>query len=428
MACLEDGSEMQISLTVIGLGYVGLPVAQEACRSGLRVTGLDVAENVVDDLNSGISHIDDISDTDLAMMLDEGFSATMDASVLTDADVVVICVPTPLSQEGTPDLGAVLSASRVVGQNLRRGALVILESTTYPGTTGDVVRPLVESESGLTAGVDFALAYSPERIDPGNSEYGLRNTPKVVGGLTPQCTGAATTFYSLLVDEVVPTPGLREAELAKLLENTYRHVNIALMNELSVFCHEMGIDLWSSIEAAGTKPFGFQAFYPGPGVGGHCIPIDPNYLSWMVRSLGYRFRLVELAQEVSERMPAYVAKRAQDSLNNRCRSVNGSTVVLVGVAYKADVSDQRETPARPLAQKLLSLGADLLYLDPHVESFEVDGLEITKIEDSCHELSDVDLVILLQPHRVILESGALESVEHILDTSGSLTGPHVDRL
>ncbi|SVB39157.1 uncharacterized protein METZ01_LOCUS192011, partial [marine metagenome] len=188
MACLEDGSEMQISLTVIGLGYVGLPVAQEACRSGLRVTGLDVAENVVDDLNSGISHIDDISDTDLAMMLDEGFSATMDASVLTDADVVVICVPTPLSQEGTPDLGAVLSASRVVGQNLRRGALVILESTTYPGTTGDVVRPLVESESGLTAGIDFALAYSPERIDPGNSEYGLRNTPKVVGGLTPQCT------------------------------------------------------------------------------------------------------------------------------------------------------------------------------------------------------------------------------------------------
>ena len=416
------------ALIVIGLGYVGLPLSQEACRSGFQVTGFDVSTTVLDGLGAGHSHVDDLSDDEVVVMQSEGFTVTDDPSCIASSDVVVICVPTPLSDDGTPDLGAVAGAATSIGEHLRAGTLVVLESTTYPGTTGDFVRPILEKASGLIAGVDFALAYSPERIDPGNPTYGFRNTPKVVGGLTPACTEEASAFYGRLVDTVVPTVGLREAELAKLLENTYRHVNIALMNEMAVFCHELGIDLWASIEAAKTKPFGFQAFYPGPGVGGHCIPIDPNYLSWVVRSLGYRFRFVELAQEVSERMPAYVAKRVQDALNARRRAVNGSVIVLVGVAYKANISDQRETPARPLAQTLLAMGADVRYVDPHVDRFVVGDVEVQKVEDFHGEMREADLVVLLQPHDAVLASGALEGANHVLDTSGTLVGDNVERL
>ena len=416
------------SLVVIGLGYVGLPLAQEACRSGFSVTGLDVSEAVVAGLNEGRSHIDDISASEVEVMQSTGFIATSDAACIAAAAVVVICVPTPLSDDGTPDLGYVISASEMAGDLLGVGTLVVLESTTYPGTTEDSVRPILEERSGLIAGEDFHLAYSPERIDPGNRQFGLRNTPKVVGGLTERCTAVAVKFYGNLVDTVVPTVGLREAELAKLLENTYRHVNIALMNEMAVFCHELGIDLWATIEAAKTKPFGFEAFYPGPGVGGHCIPIDPNYLSWVVRSLGYRFRLVELAQEVSERMPAYVAKRAQDSLNRDRKAVNGSVIVLVGVTYKANVSDMRETPARPLAQQLLDLGADVRYLDPHVEEFLVGDQLVPAVGDTRSGLEEADLVIVLQAHREVMESDILDEVGAILDTSGSLNGDNVDRL
>ena len=373
-------------------------------------------------------HVGDLSDDDVAVMQSAGFTVTEDPACIASSDVVVICVPTPLSADGTPDLGAVRAAVVSTGENLQAGTLVVLESTTYPGTTGDFVRPILEEASGLTAGDDFALAYSPERIDPGNPTYGFRNTPKVVGGLTPRCLEIASTFYGRLVDTVVPTVGLQEAELAKLLENTYRHINIALMNEMAVFCHELDIDLWASIKAASTKPFGFQAFYPGPGVGGHCIPIDPNYLSWAVRSIGYRFRFVELAQEVSERMPAYVAKRVQDALNARREAVNGSTIVLVGVAYKANISDQRETPALPVAQRLLAMGADVRYADPYVDRFDVGGLELQKVDDLHGEIRDADLVVLLQPHDAVLSSGALEGARHVLDTSGSLVGDNVERL
>jgi nucleotide sugar dehydrogenase len=415
-------------LTVIGLGYVGMPLSQEACRSGLLVTGLDVSRVVLDGLGAGRSHVDDLTDDDVAAMQSAGFTVTDDPSCIASSDAVVICVPTPLSDDGTPDLGAVAGAATSIGENLRAGTLVVLESTTYPGTTGDFLRPILEEASGLIAGEDFSLAYSPERIDPGNPTYGFRNTPKIVGGLTPACTEVASAFYGRLVDTVVQTVGLREAELAKLLENTYRHVNIALMNEMAVFCHELGIDRWASIEAAKTKPFGFQAFYPGPGVGGHCIPIDPNYLSWVVRSLGYRFRFVELAQEVSERMPAYVAKRVQDALNAQRKAVNGSAIVLVGVAYKPNISDQRETPARPLAQLLLAMGADVRYVDPHVARFEVGGHDLEKVEDFHGEMRDADLVVLLQPHDAVLASGALEGANYVLDTSGTLVGDNVERL
>lgn len=419
---------MGTALTVVGLGYVGLPLAQEACRSGFDVVGLDVSEAIVEDLNSGISHIDDLSADDVATMLAAGFRATTDAGCVSSSQVVVICVPTPLSGDGTPDLAAVVSATTAVGARMTPGTLVVLESTTYPGTTDTTVGPLLEELSGLTAGVDFALAYSPERIDPGNPVYGLRNTPKVVGGLTAECTERAVSFYGELVDTVVPTVGMREAELAKLLENTYRHVNIALMNELAVFCHELGVDLWASIEAAKTKPFGFQAFYPGPGVGGHCIPIDPNYLSWVVRSLGYRFRFVELAQEVSERMPAYVAKRVQEALNTDRKSVNGADILVLGVSYKPNVSDQRETPARPLVKLLREMGADVRYNDPHVDEFRVDGDLVEAADDLATAMSEADIVVLLQPHRLILEADVMGAARRIFDTSGVLDGPNVERL
>src|SRR5690606_38697605 len=257
--------------------------------------------------------------------------------------------------------------------------LVVLESTTYPGTTEEVVRPILE-EGGLVAGRDFALAFSPERIDPGNPVYGMKNTPKVVGGLTPECTDRAAAFYGRFVDTVVPAKGTREAETAKLLENTYRHINIALVNEMARFCHELGIDLWNVIEMAKTKPFGFQAFYPGPGVGGHCIPIDPNYLSYNVRArLGYPFRFVELAQEINATMPAYVARRAQDILNEDSIAMRGSTILMLGVTYKPDIADQRESPAVPLAKQLMRMGAEVRYHDPNVATWDVNGTELTSV-------------------------------------------------
>ncbi len=419
---------MTSSLTVIGLGYVGLPLAREACQAGLAVTGIDTDSSVVAGLMNGQSHVDDVDSTDLAEMLQAGFHATSDSTCVGGSDIVVICVPTPLNEFGTPNLDAVKTATRTVSEKLRPGTLVVLESTTYPGTTEDIIRPILEAGSGLAAGTDFYLSYSPERIDPGNPDWGLRNTPKVVGGLTPTCTEQAVRFYDQIVDTVVPTVGTREAELAKLLENTYRHVNIALMNEMSVFCHELDIDLWAAIEAAKTKPFGYEAFYPGPGVGGHCIPIDPNYLSWVVRSVGYRFRFVELAEEISERMPAYVAKRVQDSLNADKKSVSGSVVLLLGVTYKANVSDLRETPARPLAAHLSTMGADVRYFDPYAETFSFNGLELVSEDDLEVALANADLTVLVQAHDEIVESGALSRAGRILDTRGVLSGDNVERL
>ena len=419
---------MTTSLTIVGLGYVGLPLAQEACRSGLAATGLDTDSSVISGLMNGESHIDDIDSADLAGMLEVGFTATTDPTCIRDSDAVVICVPTPLDDDGTPDLGAVKAATRTVSEHLQPRSLVVLESTTYPGTTEDTVRPQLEEGSGLTAGIDFNLAYSPERIDPGNPEWGLRNTPKIVGGLTTDCTERAVKFYEKIVDTVVPTVGLREAEFAKLLENTYRHINIALINEMAVFCHELGIDLWASIDAAETKPFGFQAFRPGPGIGGHCIPIDPNYLSWVAKRVGYRLRFVELAQEVSERMPAYVARRTQDALNRLKKPMNGSHIVLAGVTYKANVSDQRETPAKPLVTHLRRMGADVSFIDSHVDSFVVAGSEVPRILDIGEAVRSADVIVLLQAHDEFIDSTELGEAACILDTSGKFTGDNVDRL
>ena len=384
---------------ILGLGYVGLPLAQEATRSGLLIVGLDSSDRVVSGLNAARSHVDDLSGEAVAEMLAAGFTATKDPAVVADAATVVICVPTPLSEDGGPDLSAVRGAGEAVARHLRPGTLVVLESTTYPGTTEEFLLPILEAGSGLRAGVDFNLAFSPERIDPGNATFGVRNTPKVVGGFTPACTERAAAFYGRFVDQVVRARGTREAEMAKLLENTYRHVNIAMVNEMAQFCHELGIDLWNVIDLAKSKPFGFQAFYPGPGVGGHCIPIDPNYLSHRVKQqLGHPFRFVELAQEINASMPSYVARRAQDLLNDNRQAINGATVLMLGVTYKPNIGDDRESPAKPLAKRLKEMGALVSFHDPHIAHWNVEGVE--RVEgDLLQAVADADLVILVQNHR-----------------------------
>ncbi|TXK35201.1 nucleotide sugar dehydrogenase [Nonomuraea sp. C10] len=418
----------EIDLAVIGLGYVGMPLAKEAVAAGLKVVGLDVDPRKVDALKAGQSYIDDLTDADLDHMLANGFTATLDETVLAECSTIVICVPTPLDEDHRPDLSAVEGASKTVARNMGKDTLVVLESTTWPGTTDELVRPLLES-SGLTAGVDFHLAFSPERIDPGNPKYGLRNTPKVVGGYTPACRDRATAFYGRFVEQVVPVSSTREAEMAKLLENTYRHVNIALVNEMAIFCDELGVDLWEAIEAAATKPFGFHKFLPGPGVGGHCIPVDPSYLSYTVRKLGYPFRFVELAQEINERMPSYVVARVQRLLNRHKKAVNGARVVMLGVTYKPDIADERETPALPVARALLELGADLTFADPHVKEWSVDGTPVRREEDLAEAVADADVTVLLQQHAAF-DLGMVEAKARlVLDTRGVLTeGERVERL
>ncbi|MEM9201455.1 MAG: nucleotide sugar dehydrogenase [Actinomycetota bacterium] len=417
----------RVDLVIIGLGYVGLPLAAEAAAAGLRVVGLDLNASVVGELNDGRSHIDDLTDADVGAMIEHGFRATTDPSVLASTDAVVVCVPTPLDDSGSPDLAAVRGASETIADHLRTGQLVVLESTTYPGTTNDIVRPMLEA-SGLTAGADFHLAYSPERVDPGNATYGIKNTPKVVGGYDIASTDSACALYRRFIETVVPVSGTREAEMAKLLENTYRHINIALVNEMAIFCHDLGIDLWESIEAAKTKPFGFQAFYPGPGVGGHCIPIDPNYLSYKVRTLGYPFRFVELAQEISGRMPSYVVNRITHNLNEAQKSVKGAKILLLGVTYKPDIADERESPAQPLARRLLDLGADLRYHDPLVMTWDVDGTDVPRVDDLMAEAETADLTVLLQNHKSYDLEALAARARRVFDTRGSMEGSAVERM
>jgi UDP-N-acetyl-D-glucosamine dehydrogenase len=410
--------DRSVDAVIIGMGYVGLPLAREACAAGLSVIGLDVNPEVVDGLNHGRSHVDDLADADVVEMLGRGFFATTDASQLRRAATVVVCVPTPLSSGGAPDLGPLRLAAASVAEQLQPGTLVILESTTFPGTTDEEIRPILEAR-GLAAGKDFRLVFSPERIDPGNQTFGPKNTPKVIGGYTPACADAAEAFYSRFIDTVVRTKGTREAETAKLLENTYRHINIALVNEMARFCHDLDIDLWDVIAAASTKPFGFQAFRPGPGVGGHCIPIDPNYLSYRVRArLGYPFRFVELAQEINAAMPSYIARRIQDQLNFDGKALRGSLIMLLGVTYKPDIADTRESPAIPLAKNLLREGAQLRFHDPLVKQFNVSGQDIPRVDDVHESLAGADICVLLQNHRDY-DVDAMSSVsQRFFDTRG----------
>jgi len=411
-------------LVVIGQGYVGLPMALLAAETGFSVIGLDNNASVVEALNAGWSHIDDVSDEELQSGLVAGYSASTDASCVADADVVVVCVPTPLSSDGGPDLSHVESAARTISEHIQPNTLVILESTTYPGTTKEIFAPLVLG-SDLELGRDVNIAFSPERIDPGNLTYGVQNTPKVVGGLTPECTRAARDFYAEFIDTVVEAKGAKEAEMAKLLENTFRHVNIALVNEMLRFSHELGIDLWDAIDCAETKPFGYMAFRPGPGVGGHCIPVDPSYLSHRVKAqLGYAFRLVELAEEINMAAPLYVANRLREALNEHKKPVYGSEILLLGVTYKPNITDQRQSPADPLAKRLASWGAEIRYHDPYVAHWDLQtgsGVSrLASVADVYAAAAEADAVVLLQPHSAYDLGRLAQSSALLLDTRGML--------
>jgi len=419
-----------MQVAVIGLGYVGLPVAQRACDVGMTVTGFDLDTRVIANLIAGASHVDDVSDAALRAMLDGGFNPTSDESHLADCDVYIVCVPTPLGSNREPDLSAVQAAAQSIAAHLGTGSLVVIESTTYPGTTEGVVRPILQT-SELTAGIDFHLAYSPERVDPGNRGFGLKTTPKIVGGLTSACRDAAVNFYSELVDSVVVTRGLREAEMAKLLENTYRHVNIAMVNEMAKFCHVAGIDLWDAIDAASTKPFGFERFTPGPGVGGHCIPIDPGYLDHFVRqTTGDPVLFIELAQQVNAGMPTYVVDRVESLLARDGIHISEATVTLLGVTYKADITDDRESPAHAVAEALIEREARVLTHDPLLPRWHPGGLNIVPTPDLATAVDSSDIVILLQAHRQFDVDYIAKRARRMLDTRGVTSRglPGVQRL
>lgn len=414
---------MEREVTVIGQGYVGLPLAQAASAAGWKVHGLDVTERIVDALNNGRSHVDDLGDDDIAAMLSQGYRATTDPAAIGSSEVIVICVPTPLGDGGGPDLGAVRGAAASIGKNLTPGSLVILESTTYPGTTESVLVPILEAESGLRLNTDFQVAFSPERINPGDPVYGITNTPKLVGGIGAAASERAVEFYASFVEEVVALSGPKEAETAKLLENTFRHVNIALVNEMAKFCHELDIDIWEVIRGASTKPFGFMKFTPGPGVGGHCIPIDPNYLAFQVKNqLGYPFRFVELAQEINNSMPSYVVSRVTGLLNDAERSVKGAKVLIIGVTYKPDIADQRESPSIPVAERLRELGADVSFHDPYVADWRLPSGPLNRVADLDDALAAADVAVFLQAHSTYDLDSLQQRSTIFFDTRGATEG------
>jgi UDP-N-acetyl-D-glucosamine dehydrogenase len=400
----------------MGQGYVGLPVAMRAVARGYSVVGFDVDEGRVKRLNAGESYVEDISDEILQEALASGrYRATTRERDCAGFDVAVITVPTPL-RDGVPDLSYIEASARTLGRYLRPGATVVLESTTYPGTTEELVLPILEEISGLLAGPDFHVGYSPERIDPGNPTWTFVNTPKVVSGIDEASLAAVDGFYASLVERTVPVPSPKEAELTKLLENTFRHVNVALVNELAMFAGDLGIDVWSAIDAASTKPFGYMRFTPGPGVGGHCLPIDPSYLSWRVRrSLGHTFRFVELANDVNDHMPDYVVRRLTYGLNRRRKAVNGSRILLLGLAYKRNTSDARESPSLVVAERLVALGADVHAVDTHV-AFRALPAGIELVSLTANELRAADAVVMLTDHSDFDLDMIVSEAPYVLDT------------
>src|SRR5256885_8481109 len=386
---------------VIGLGYVGLPLAVEFARAGFDVTGFDVDPAKTDQINAGRSYIPDVAEADLAACVHAGtLRASTDMTALGTMDAIDICVPTPLRKTKDPDLSYVVKAVEAVAATLQRGQLVILESTTYPGTTDEVVQPMLEAK-GLVADVDFFLAFSPERVDPGNQQFNTKNIPKIVGGVGPASTSAAAALYGATVQHVVPVSSTRVAEMVKLLENTFRAVNIGLVNEIAQMCHKMDIDVWEVIESAKTKPFGFMPFYPGPGLGGHCIPIDPFYLSWKARQSGFECRFIELAGQVNGSMPEYVVQRVADALNSVKKAINGSKVHLFGVAYKKDVNDLRESPALDILELLTRRGAEVSYSDPYVPQVRHAGHALESVPfDAAVSGRPVDCAVIATDHSI----------------------------
>ena len=410
---------------VVGLGYVGLPLVMEFVRAGYRVIGFDVSQGVVDLLNAGRSHIKDVPAAAVAAAVQSGkFVATTDLTRLREPDAISICVPTPLSKTKDPDVSYVLAATEAAKQALRRGQLVILESTTYPGTTRELMLPALEA-TGLKVGEDFFLAFSPERVDPGNAKWNTRNTPKVVGGITPACLQVAVALYQPAIEQLVPVSSTEAAELVKILENTFRSVNIGLVNEMAIVCDKLGVDVWEVIDAAATKPFGFMKFTPGPGVGGHCIPLDPHYLAWKMRTLNYKTRFIELAGELNAAMPEYWIGKLAERLNDAGKAVRGSVVLVLGVAYKKDIDDIRDSPALDVIRLLHQRGATVRYHDPHVAKVKEDGLELASVELNPATLAAADCVIVVTDHSsvdyamVARHARAVVDTRHVLPRAGS---------
>ncbi len=405
---------------IVGLGYVGLPLAVELAQAGYRVLGFDVEQKVVDGLNARHSHVKDVSDAQLQAVVDSGrFSATSDMMRLAEPDAVSICVPTPLSKFKDPDVSYIVAATEAVKRTLRRGQAIILESTTYPGTTREILLPALES-TGLAVGEDFFLAFSPERVDPGNSHYGTRNTPKVVGGNTPDCIRVAMALYQPAIETLVPVSTTEAAELVKLLENTFRSVNIGLVNEMAIVCDKLGVDVWEVIEAAATKPFGFMKFLPGPGLGGHCIPIDPHYLAWKMRGLNYKTRFIDLAGELNTEMPLFWVRKVSEALNQQGKAVRGALVLVLGVAYKRDIDDLRESPALDIIRLLEGQGARVSYHDPHVPVFAEDGHEFRSVPLEPETVAAADCVMIVTDHSAVDYRMIRRKAKLVVDTRNAM--------
>ena len=413
---MKNNTEFEYDLGVVGLGYVGLPLAVESSKQGLKVIGYDINSERVEMINNGISPIEDISNDELSNALNN-FQSTSESELLSKCQNIVISVPTPLT-DYQPDLSFVINAAKTVGENLVKNQVIILESTTYPGTTIEVLIPNLENTSKLKAGEDFFVGYSPERIDPGNKVWKFKNTPKVVSGINDISTEKIQSFYESIIENIVLVKGTKEAEMVKLLENTYRHVNIALINELAMLCKMLDIDIWEVVNAAKTKPFGFESFKPGPGVGGHCIPVDPEYLSFKTRQIGKPVRFVELAQEINNSMPAYVVGQISEILNKNGKILNNSKILLMGVAYKKDISDMRESPAIDITELLLEKKVDVSYFDPFVKEFSVFGKAINK-EDEINSFDNYDMLLVLTPHSNFSEIDFSKIKTIIFDTTGS---------
>jgi len=407
---------------IMGLGYVGLPLAVEVARAGFRVLGFDVSESIVANVNAGKSHIQDVSSEALAEQVGAGrLEATADMGRLGECDAILICVPTPLSKTRDPDVSYVVAATEAVARTLRRGQLVVLESTTYPGTTRELMLPKLEAR-GLRVGEDFFLCFSPERVDPGNQQWGVKTTPKVIGGITPSCLEVGKALYGQVIDRVVPVSSTEAAELTKLLENTFRTVNIALVNEMAQVADRLGVDVWEVIDAAATKPFGFMKFVPGPGIGGHCIPLDPHYLMWKMKTLHYKTRFIELADEINAEMPAYVVAKVQDALNTERKPLRGSRVLVLGVAYKRDIDDIRESPALDVIRLLEEKGAEVSYHDPHVSEFSHEGVVRRGVDLTDEALSEADIVVITTDHTAVDYERVVRQARLVLDTRNATRG------
>jgi UDP-N-acetyl-D-glucosamine dehydrogenase len=403
-------------VAVVGLGYVGLPLAMEFAEAGFRVVGYDVSERVTALLNGGGSHIQDIPAAKVAEMVKAGrFVATTDAAKMKEVDAISIAVPTPLSKTRDPDMTYVIAATKTVVSAAHPGLLIVLESTTYPGTTREVMMPALE-EAGFTIGEDVFLAFSPERVDPGNPVFHTKNTPKVVGGITPACTEVASALYAACIDTVVPVSSTETAELVKLLENTFRSVNIGLVNEIAIVCDKLGVNVWEVIDAAATKPFGFMKFTPGPGIGGHCIPLDPHYLAWKMRTLNYKTRFIDLASEINSGMPDYVVEKVARALNDNRKAVNGSTVLILGVAYKPDIDDMRESPALDIMRLLEQRGAHVDFHDPHVPTFREEGHTFTGVALTPAALAAADAVVIVTNHKSMDWQFVVDHASLVVDT------------